>query len=181
MANWKMLGVASLIPLAALAQAAAKPAPTPPQPVMVYNEMHNHVVPKAQTLWDITNATLDDDGNPSPKKMKPADWVKLQGAVNGLAASLNRLGSADKVGVRLPNQKILDEDAPKGSKASAVQANIDANPDGFRQYAKTLAQYVNGINKAAAKRDLKTVYESAGELDGMCEGCHKAYWFPQGQ
>lgn len=69
MAQWKLLGMAALVPLAALTQGAAKPASK--RPVTVYTEMHDHVAAKAQILWDITNAKLDDEGNPSAQKIKP--------------------------------------------------------------------------------------------------------------
>lgn len=177
MADWKLLGMAALVPLAVLTQGAVKPAPK--GPVVVYSEMHDHVAAKAQVLWDITNAKLDDEGNPSAKKMEPADWIKLRAALTDLSASLNRLGGAKSFVVRKADQQILDEQTPGGAKPADIQRHIDANPAGFRQYAIALARQIDGIGKAADRRDLKTVYEAAGELDGQCETCHQTFWFPK--
>lgn len=173
MANWKLIGFGAVLPIAALVQASGRPG------IVVYDQMHNHVAPQAQILWDITNATLDDEGNPLAKKMKPADWVKLKGATGALAASLEQMAAAGKITVKAPGQTLLDEDATAGAKAAAIQANIDRNPNGFRQYAQSLARYVRKMEGAAAKRDLKSVYASASELDGMCESCHESFWFPK--
>lgn len=178
MAHWKWIAFAAALPLAALAHttgnaASGKPAAT----AIVFEEMHNHVVPQAQTIWDVTNAVLDNDGNPSAKLMKPGDWAKLRSSSAEVAASLERLAAAKRLVVSVKGQKLLDEDEEDGAKPSAVQANINRNPAGFRQYAKALAVYVRGMEAAASKRDLKKIYNAASELDGKCEGCHEAYWF----
>jgi cytochrome c556 len=173
MANWKLIGFAAVLPIAALVQASGRPG------IVVYDQMHDHVAPQAQILWDITNAAMDDEGNPSAQRMKPADWVRLKAATGALSASLERMAAAGNITVKAPRQKLLDEDAPAGAKAAAIQTHIDRNPNGFRHYAQSLARYVRGIEAAAAKRDLKSVYASASELDGMCESCHETFWFPK--
>jgi cytochrome c556 len=33
------------------------------------------------------------------------------------------------------------------------------------------------MKDAANKRDAKAMGAMAGELDGACEGCHKAFWY----
>jgi len=182
MPNWKWIALAAALPIAALAQGVVKPtSKLASGTVNIYDEMHHHVVPQAQVIWDITNAAMDDDGNPSAKKMKPADWLKLKEGTAGLSASLYRIARAGKFIVRTSEQKLLDEDAPTGAKAVNVERNVDGNPDGLRQYAKTLARYVMRMSVAADNHDIKTIYTSASELDGQCEGCHQAYWFANGK
>ena len=182
MANWKLILLTAALPTAVIAHANVKSkSGAGGAAVNIYDAMHNHVVPQAQVIWDITNMAMDDDGNPSEKKMKAADWKRLMESTAALSASLNRIASAKALTVRLANQKLLDEDLPAGAKAATVQHNINQNSAGFRQYAKALAQYVNRMNRAADRRDIKSISEMASELDGQCEGCHETYWFGRGK
>lgn len=73
-------------------------------------------------------------------------------------------------------QKILDEQTLGGAKPADIQRHIDANPAAFRQFATALAHQMDGIGKVADRRDLKTAYEAASELDGQCENCHQTFW-----
>jgi hypothetical protein len=145
--------------------------------VNLHTEMHDHVAPQAQVIWDITNNALDDEGNLSAAKVKPQDWARMVSAGGELEASLGRLAKGGAITVRTSNQKLQDEDAPTGTKAAQIQSDIDGDKVTFRAAAATFAQLGRQMKDAAAKQDAKTLGAIAGQLDSACEGCHKAYWY----
>lgn len=151
--------------------------PEASKPVVVNDEMTQVIIPETQTIWDVSNATFDDDGNPSAAKMTPEAWTKVQQAVEKASASLDRMAKAEKFLVVSQGGKIQDEDTPTGAKPSDVQKRLDANPEGFRTHARDLKAFYGVLGSAIAKRDFTTFYAKANEIDGACEACHKAYWF----
>lgn len=150
----------------------------PSKPAVLFDEMHGHVAPQAQIVWDVTNAITDDDGKPVAAKMKPADWAKLQAAASQLNASFSRLANASSLKVVRPGGKIQDEDSPTGTSAAKVQAIIKAQPEAFRQSARSFAALARGIAVAAGKRDIGPAYAATAQMDSVCEACHVTFWYP---
>ncbi|EIZ81192.1 hypothetical protein WSK_0137 [Novosphingobium sp. Rr 2-17] len=144
--------------------------------VSVHDEMVTVVIPQTQAIWDVSNASLNDEGSPDPTKVSDADWQSVKAASSALMTSLDRLATANRFLAAKPGDKIMDQDIAGAAQPKDVQARLDANPQGFRDHAKTLSDFIKAINGAAAKKDFKTFSERTAELDGACEGCHKAYW-----
>jgi cytochrome c556 len=166
---------------AALAAAAALLANGPAAPVIVLDEMKGQIAPQAQVIWDVMNAAQDDAGNPVAAKVKPADWARMQAAADAMTASLARLEHGNPITVRAPGQKTMDEQTPDGTPAARVQGYIDANPEGFRAMAAAFAEISRSLATAAQTRDVRAINTVANDLDQACEGCHKAYWYPEAQ
>jgi hypothetical protein len=165
-----VIGIFSALALAACSQ--SKEAAT----VTVHDEMVKTVIPQTQVIWDVSNQTFDDNGEPDPKKMTDADWVKVKSAAGQLMISLDRMATATKITAAKPGDKILDQEYSGSPKAQDVQAKIDADPNGFRQHAKQMKDFFAVIDQAADTKNFQAFYAKANEADSACEGCHKSYW-----
>lgn len=166
------LAVALAAPLALATAGLAQSS----KPVSVHEEMIKVVIPKAQVIWDMSNETMDDDGVPSAELMTAERWASVEKAAADLSASMIRLESAEHLLAAGPGQKIMNEEFEGAAKASDVQRLIDADPEGIRKYAREMDEFVAEIAAAVEQRDFDAFYEKSLELDGACEGCHKAYW-----
>ncbi|HTM96521.1 MAG TPA: cytochrome c [Croceibacterium sp.] len=165
-----------ILPLAALALAGCSKAETPP--VTVHEVMLNTVDKHADQLWDMTNAAIGDEGGIDPAKMDDKRWdeiARLAGEVEGGARQLAALEHPRAV---KPGVKIADEDVPYGDSGASVQANLDKNPELFREYASTLAAHMHDMAQAARKHDAAAVGPMVDQLDQVCESCHLDYWYP---
>jgi hypothetical protein len=161
--------------LAGSTLAAEAPAPTKAN---VQVAMLSQVNPQGTALWDITNEAVDDAGNPSAAKLKPADWKRLLAIGKSLEEGGKALSSANTIVSAPPGAKIADEGPPGVAKAADVQRYIDADTATFRSRAARLQQTGAGIVAAVQKRDFKALTDLANHLDGVCEECHKQFWYP---
>ncbi len=137
------------------------------------------VAPQTQVIWDITNAAQDDVGNVKADALKPGDWAKIANAARESRRALRNLLAQPRVIAAPTGKKIQDEGTAGAFGAHEVQQTIDGNPAAFAAFANQLAETMNGIVSAAGTRDAAKVGALAGQLDGVCEACHKAFWYPQ--
>lgn len=164
---------------AALATAAGVEASMAQEGVVLLHPLMKDIAaPQAQVLWDVGNRGMDDDGNPSAKNLKPADWTKLALAAELMKGAATKLADAPKVAVGAPGTKLQDEDAPGAKTAVQIQDFIDADPKGFAEHARLLATVSDEFAVAAKARDVVKLQAASGRLDEICEGCHTKYWYP---
>jgi hypothetical protein len=111
--------------------------------------------------------------------MTDADWKNLAAAATNLHnAALDLASLPEPLTVVKPGAKIAFEDTDWGDKASAVQHNVDQDPQGLRDLANALAKHSADIAMAADKHDAAAAGKLINELDGVCESCHVKYWYP---
>jgi hypothetical protein len=154
-------------------------AAEPGKSLTLFDAMKDTVVPKTQVIWDITNAAQDDMGNVTADALKAGDWAKISGAARESSRAVRNLLAQPRVVTAPPGIKIQGEGAPGAFGAREVQQTIDANPAAFVAFEKQLLAAMNGIVTATKARDAEKVGSLAGELDGICEACHKVFWYPQ--
>ena len=164
--------------VAADAPKAKAPAAAPPASATVQLAMLGKVNPQGLALWDITNNAMDDSGEVTGKKIKPANWKQLLVIGKALQEGGHELATAGKIISAPPGAKLADE-APGVANATDVQRYIDADTATFRSRAARLEQTGASVVEAAQKHDVKLLSDLANRLDGVCEDCHKQFWYPE--
>jgi len=154
-------------------------AADPGKSLTLFEAMKGTVAPQTQVIWDITNAAQDDIGNVKAGALKPADWAKIARAARDSNRAVRNLLAQPRVIAAPPGKKIQDEGTAGAFGAREVQQTIDANPAAFAAFANQLVGAMNGIVAASKTQDAAKVGSLAGQLDGLCEACHKAFWYPQ--
>jgi len=165
--------------LIAASVCALATAADPAKSLTLFEAMKDTVVPKTQVIWDITNAAQDDVGNVSAKALKAGDWAKIASAAQATSGAMRSLLAQQRVIAAPPGKKIQGEGTPGAFGAREVQKTIDASPAAFAAFSKQLLAAMDGIVAATKARDAAKVGSVAGELDGICEACHKVFWYPQ--
>lgn len=164
------LAFSGLVALSAIA-ATSGTAPN------LHEQMKNVIAVQTQVVWDISSKVLDDNGNPDASRLKAADWSQIIAAA-GKVRDASQVLASGPVMVAAPGQKIQDEGTPGAFGAKAVQGVIDANPKAFSAFSLAMAGSMSEIIATAQARDAKKLDAAAGQLDQLCEQCHKQFWYP---
>lgn len=152
---------------------------SPPPPIKLRDTMAGVVAPQAQTIWDVSNRGVNDEGEPDAGKLTTADWAALVDATQSLRDAAAALTEARKIEVAAPGQKILNEGEPNASNAAQVQALIDKDAAGFSKMAGDFRSIGDEMLSASNAKDVAKLVDAAGRLDAVCEACHVKYWYPQ--
>lgn len=143
-----------------------------------HDVMKDEVDKNADAVWDVTNPAVGDKGGLDPKKMTDDMWNKLAQYATAVQEGAQQISQMDKIVVIKPGETIADAGVPGGHTAAEVQAEIDKNPQGLRDHAANLAATMSDLAKAANAHDAAKAGPIIDSLDGVCEGCHLDYWYP---
>jgi hypothetical protein len=167
-----------VVPALLLAGCSKKPE-QPARKTTLHEVMKEEVDTRADDVWAVGNAHMSEDAGINGASMSDADWAKLASTATSLHnAALDLASLPDPLTVVKPGTKIAYEDTDWGDKATAVQHNVDQDPQGLRDLANSLAQHTADLAAAANKHDAATAGKLVNELDGVCESCHVKYWYP---
>jgi hypothetical protein len=164
---------------ALLLAGCGKKSEQPEKKTTVHEVMKDEVDTRADDVWDVGNKHMSEDAGMNGATMTDADWKKLAAAATNLHnGALDLASLPDPLTVVKPGTKIAYEDTDWGDKATAVQHNVDQDPQGLRDLANELAKHTADIATAANNHDAATAGRLINELDGVCESCHVKYWYP---
>jgi hypothetical protein len=164
---------------ALLLTAGCKKEEAAPQQKTLHEIMKNEIDLRADAVWAIGNAHLDANAGIDAASMSDDDWKKLAAAAVSLQqGALDLAGLKEPIVVVKPGVKIADEGVPGGDSAASVQANVDKDPEGFREHANALAADMADLARAANRRDAATAGPIVNQLDSVCESCHLEFWYP---
>jgi hypothetical protein len=153
-------------------QQQAQAAPT------FHDVMKEEVDKNADAVWDITNPAVGDKGGIDPAKMTDDMWKQLAEHATAVQEAATQIASMDPIVDIRPGETIADAGGPGGHSAAEVQAEIDKNPQGLRDHASNLAATMRDLATAANAHDAAKAGPIIDSLDGVCEGCHLDYWYP---
>jgi cytochrome c556 len=143
-----------------------------------HDVMKDQVDKHADEVWDVTNPAVGDKGGIDPTKMTDAMWSQLAQDAIAVQEGAQQIAQMNKITVIRPGETIADAGVPGGHSPEEVQAQIDKNPQGLRDHAANLAATMGDLVKAANARDAAKAGPIIDSLDGVCEGCHLDYWYP---
>jgi hypothetical protein len=147
-------------------------------PVTLNDSMKDLVAPKTQIVWDVGNKAMNDKGEADASKLTDGDWSQIIAAGAEVSSSMKTLAGADHLKAAEPGVKIQSEGNPGAWGAADVQKAIDANPKDFKIQALKLAAALDETVAAAKARNAQSLQDGSGQIDGICEDCHKQYWYP---
>ena len=137
--------------------------------------MLNVVDTNADVVWLSVTTVASEKGLVETRPTTDAEWEKVrQGAIT-LAEAANLL--------MIPGRKV----APPGHKSEVpgielepeeMDALIAKDPPAFYKHARELYDAAMLAAKAAEKKDADKVFEVGEKIEHACEGCHRAYWYP---
>jgi len=144
----------------------------------LHEVMKDQIDANADALWDATNSAIGDGAGLNPAKMNDARWAQIIDLAGKVRAGAKQIAVLDPIVVVKPGVKIADEDVPYGDSAASVQANVNKDTQGLRDFANTLAGTMDELITAAKAKDAAKAGPLIDSLDGVCESCHLEFWYP---
>jgi hypothetical protein len=132
--------------------------------------------PAALEIWEVSNNALSDTGALDPALMNDAAWVRLEEAARMLAFHSRLLEQAPAISAGGPDL-VTGEVPPGVSTRAEIQAKIDADPAGFRELSRLMAERAQALADAAKARNAAVAGDLALRLDEPCQSCHQHYWY----
>jgi hypothetical protein len=188
-AGWYRLPFAALLlalaactggnaPSNAPAADAAKPAESAIgfKPVATNQDiMDGQVMPSADILWNATAVTSDATGVHEGGPKNDDDWKKLRYSAIQLIEATNLL--------MMEGRSVSKTDFPADANAQSlsskeIAALIAKNREAFKGFAAELREVGVSMLKTIDERKLAPLSDLGGQLDEVCESCHKMFWYP---
>lgn len=156
---------------ALLVSCQTSPPPNAAASVDTHEAMVRWVNPASIAIWDVTNSAAGESGELDPALMDAAAWAKLDGAARMLETHSRHLADAEAFYVGAHNDNV------EGFATRAeIQAMIDADPDGFRELSRQMAEHAGELVQVSATRDIRQAGVLADGLSERCSTCHSRYW-----
>jgi len=162
--------------LVAAGCATARTGSVDPAGIDVRKTMDESINPSALAIWEVGNGATDEEGAPDASKLDAAAIARRHEAAVSMSDTARRLAEASVI--RASGPDLVGGVMPEGVASRAqIQAAIDANPEGFRAYARAMGGQADAIAAAADRKDAKALAELVTSFDGACQGCHEKYWY----
>jgi cytochrome c556 len=148
------------------------------QPVDVRAAMVEQINPAIVSVWDISNAAMDETGGIDPAMMDAAGWTSLAAASDRLASAAGEMALAQVLLSAAPGNMPSAEGQDGMPSMEEVQAYINADPAAFRDKAQALGTIAAQLADAARAQDHAAASPLVEELNIACESCHSQFWYP---
>lgn len=146
------------------------------KPTASLQEIMTSVIdPNADDVWNsvasISTATGIEDRQPRTDE----EWATVRRhAITLLESSNLLLIEGRQVAVAGANTS----SAPAELSAAEIQKTIEANRPDFNRHARDLHYAVQQTIIAIDAKNVDELVRSGGEIDKVCEACHKQFWYP---
>ena len=157
----------------------ARSAPRGSAPSSVQETMLLLIDPASDALWASVGTEETSHGSKLRAPHTDAEWSKVTGYAQSLVTGAKRLQTPGLPVGATAHSRMADADTPGTRTAAQIRADIDADPARFRAAAIRLEEASNQALIAARARDFSGLLDAGGALDGACEACHAAYWYPR--
>jgi hypothetical protein len=158
-------------------EAAAPEAAVPPfaTDLTIKDLMLNVIDTNADIVWLSVTTVASDKGLVETRPKTDEEWTRVKGAAITLAEAANLL--------MIPGRKVAPDDhiseAPGIElEGHEMDALIAKNPQEFYQHARDLYAAAMLAAQAAERKDADKIFEVGEAIEHACEGCHRAYWYP---
>lgn len=178
MTKYRYLTLASAVLLPVfLSSCRQSPAPTANQyvPSATIQELMGFLIdPAAHQLWDSVSFTTDASGTHETRPDFPEEWQELRRAALVIVECANLLAvPGRRVALSAKTAEGEDIDLP------LIQQRVDTRHEEVVAYAAALREVGGKLVLATEKQDVEALTELGGTLDTVCEGCHRAFWYPE--
>jgi hypothetical protein len=138
--------------------------------------MESIIDPSADALWGAVGTVVDKEGIHESAPKTQEEWLDLRRATVRIIEGGNLL--------MMPGR----EGAPVGTKSEVpgvelepaqITALIKKKRKSFDAFAKALQGLGLEALRASDAKNAGAVEEIGGRMEGVCEGCHQTFWYPQ--
>jgi len=169
--------------------AGCQAPPAPPAPAdppfratsTIRELMQSMIAPSAQGLWDSVGRVSDARGTRDLEPRSDEEWAAVRRHAVSLMESTNLLLIPGRHVARDGQQTLRAEDAVPGSELPPAEIEKQINQSWvlWTAMTHTLHQSAASMLDAIDKKDVARLESNGSDLDGVCEACHLAFWYPQ--
>ncbi len=165
----------ALVFAGAVMTAQSAEAPQFSTDISVDEMMEAIVMPTADAIWKAVSVDLTDKGEVKTAPATDEAWLALRHQAVTLASVTNLL--------MIPSLKVNKDPASKkhgdGELSPAEMTKLHKSQmAAFAAHAQALHTSAMRAIAAIDKRDADALSDVGGEMDGICEGCHTQFWYP---
>ncbi len=135
--------------------------------------MDGQIDPSADALWDSVAYIATEAGIEDRRPHTDEQWRAVRRSAVTLIEATNLLYMAGR--------RVAAVDTPAGPgelSPAQIQRRIEADHDGFAQFARVLQEAGLKALTAIDAKDAQALMDAGGVIDEACEACHVAYWYP---
>jgi hypothetical protein len=136
--------------------------------------MDSIVDPAADYIWNAVGTTIDIKGIHERRPRTDEDWHELRRHAIHLVEAANLIA--------IPGRKVAAGNSTvehrEALDVSHIQQRLDAGHDQVVGLADLMRQMGQQLAEAADHKDVDAVLKFGGDLDMVCEACHRVFWYP---
>src|ERR1700723_1458458 len=163
---------------------AAVPAlpPTPPAPpfqikASIQELMDAVIDPAADALWDSVSITETAKGTVFHQPKTDEEWQEARRRAIALIEGTNLL-IMDGRKLVAPGSAVLDQGTSGVLSSEEGEKVFDSKHAAFVQFARALREAGEQMLASIDKKDSTGMMNAGAAMDGVCEGCHLTFWYP---
>ena len=147
-------------------------------PPTVQEVMDAKVDLSADALWGSVGWVETRQGEVFRQPKTAQQWQALRVHAETLVAGAVLLGKTRQVGSN-GHSALADTDTPGIRNAVQIRRDIAADPAKFAAAAHRLEAAGRAAAVAVNAKSGTRLVEAGAQIDGACEACHAAYWYPR--
>lgn len=131
------------------------------------------VDPSADALWEAVEYISTPEGTQDRHPRTEEEWQTLRRSAVVLAEATNLLAT--------PHRRVSDTNGSPGAEElnmAEIQQRVDSGRESFDQLAAVLRSASLSALAAIKTRNPEALMDAGAAIDAACEGCHRAYWYP---
>jgi hypothetical protein len=136
--------------------------------------MRYEVDPSADHIWDSVGSITTASGTVERQPHTDAEWAELRRNAVVLVEATNLLV--------LPGRRVsmaeFPSDGPGVLSSAEIQQRLSGHRPEFDAYAVTLRGIARNVLAAVDTRNPTALLQLGEQMDGACEACHLANWYP---
>ncbi len=152
---------------------AAQPTYTPT--ATIKDVMDAIVDPAGDLVWDATTTIVDTKGTKEKAPKTDDEWKSVRRGALMLVEGANLLQMPGRHMAR-PGEK--SEVPGVELEPTEMEALVNKDRAAWNKHAQDLHAAGMVVLQAIDAKDAQKLFEVGGELDTVCENCHRAYWYP---
>jgi hypothetical protein len=161
-------------------QTASKPVAPVPQyqlTAAIADLMEGLIDPSADALWDSVAYISSANGIEDRQPRTAEEWQAVRLNAVNLIEAANLLSMPGRIVAHdMPNSP--PQPGPGELSHAESQKLIDANHEGFVQFARVLQSAGSEALAAIDAKNAQALMDAGTTIDNACEACHVTYWYP---
>jgi hypothetical protein len=148
------------------------------KPVVSVKELMKYTIdPVADNIFLAVSSTITKQGVVDVEPKTDEDWDRIQFGAVSLAEAAYLLK------VKRPFTPLGDENNSQGPDAvelspAQITAKVERDPVEWNARIEALRNVALEVMDIVKRRDKNELWEAGENLEGVCEACHRSYWYP---